>query len=100
MVEGEFREQMEDIINHNGEPVKETVIETITEEEDVKPKLKSKAKSRAKPNIKITQEPVEEAIVEEPVVEEKPKTVYQLKEIVKCLGCGLEMTQHTLKIHS
>ena len=62
MVGKESREQVEEIINNNGEPVKEAVIETIIEEEIPKPEAKPKVKSRAKPNIKITKEPVEEAI--------------------------------------
>ena len=43
-------------------------------------------------------EPVE-PIVEEPVVEEKPAPVKvdKLKEIVKCPGCNMDMTVHTLK---
>ena len=47
--------------------------------------------------MKESVEPVEQ-IVE--TVEEKPeppKTVDELKEIVKCTDCGLGMTQHTLK---
>ena len=78
MVEEETREQIEELIN-NDLPTKEAVIETIIEEEEeeVKPKPKPKAKSRAKPKqIKITKKAVEEPvepIVEEPIVEEKPK---------------------------
>ena len=95
MVEEESREQIEEIIN-NEEPVKEAVIETITEEEKVKPKAKSKAKSKAKPKIKITKEPVE-VVVEEPVVEEQPKKISKLRQIVKCPDCNMDMTAHTLK---
>ena len=42
-------------------------------------------------------EPVE-PIVEEPiVVEEPPKKIYKLKQIVKCPDCNMDMKQHTLK---
>ena len=61
MAKEEPREEIEEIIN-NEEPIKEAVIETIMEEEEVKPKPESKATSRTKPKIKITKEPVEEAI--------------------------------------
>ena len=82
MVEEESREQVEEIIK-NEELVKEAVIETIIEEEEIKPKAKAKTKSRAKPKIKITKEPVEEAIVEEPKIEEEPTPakVDKLKQI-------------------
>ena len=33
----------------------------------------------------------------EPVVEEKPKQVDKLKDIVKCPDCSMDMTVHTLK---
>ena len=97
MSEEETREQIEEIINNNNEePIKEEV------KQEIKPK--SKAKSKAKPKqIKITKEPVEpvqkieETVVEEPVVEEKPKKIDKLKEIVKCPDCTMSMTQHTLK---
>ena len=97
MSEEESREQIEDIIN-NEEPVKEAVIEPIiVEAEEVKPKPKPKAsRVRAKPKIKITKEPVE-VVVEEPVVEEQPKKIYKLKQIVKCPDCNMDMTVHTLK---
>ena len=106
MSEEETREQIEEITDNAEEPVKEeehvkeAVIETIIEEE-VKPKPKSRA-SRAKPKIKIIKEsgePVVEPIVEtvEPEIEEKPKQIYKLKEIVKCPDCNMDMTAHTLK---
>ena len=97
MSEEESREQIEDIIN-NEEPVKEAVIEPIiVEAEEVKPKPKPKAsRVRAKPKIKITKEPVE-VVVEEPVVDEQPKKIYKLKQIVKCPDCNMDMTVHTLK---
>ena len=92
MVEEETREQIEDIINNNGEPVKEEPINEETQEEEIKPK------SIAKPKIKITKEPIiEEPIIEEPIVEEEqPKKIDKLKQVVKCPDCGLSMTQHTL----
>ena len=103
MAEEESREEVEDIIN-NEEPIKEAVIETIIEEEEEvkpKPKSKPKAKNKAKPKIKITKEPVEEAIQtneEEPIIEEQPAPVKvdKLKKIVQCPDCGVSMTQHTL----
>ena len=63
MAAEESREYIEEILK-NEEPIKETVIETIIEEEEFKPKPKSKPKAttKAKPKIKITKEPVEEAI--------------------------------------
>ena len=86
------REQIEEIVNNNEEPV---IIEEIKEEikEEVKPK--AKANSRAKAKVKIVKEPV----VEEPVVvEEKPEPkVDKLKTIVQCPDCMLSMTAHTLK---
>jgi len=126
MSEEESREEIEQIVNNNEEEVKEELVkeeEEIKEEvvkeikeEEVKPKAKSKAKAKAKPKVKIVKEPVEpvEKIEEyegvsrdppdgrgkapsSPIVEEKPKKVDKLKEIVKCPDCGLEMTQHTLK---
>ena len=102
MSEGETREQIENIINNNEETVKEEPInEEIKEEiKEEEIKAKPKSKSRAKPNIKITKQPVVESvgpIVEEPVVEEKPKKIYKLKEIVKCPDCMMDMTVHTLK---
>lgn len=105
MSEEETREQIEEIINNNEEPIKEEVKQEEVKEEvkqEIKPK--SKAKSKAKPKqIKITKEPVEpvqkieEPVVEETKIEEKPKKIDKLKEIVKCPDCNLEMTQHTLK---
>ena len=116
MIEEETREQIEDIINHNEEPVKEP----INEENKPKSEAKSRAKPtikitkesiepveepivdkkpRAKPNIKITKESVEPIIEEEPIVEEEPAPVkiYKLKQIVKCPDCNMDMTVHTLK---
>ena len=79
MVEEESREQIEETINNNEEPVKEEPInEEIAEEEILKPKAKPKVKSRAKPKINITKEPVEEAthkIEEQPIIEEQPAPV-------------------------
>ena len=101
----EPREEIEEIIN-NEEPINEAVIETIIEEEEEEvkptPKSKPKANNKAKPTIKITKEPVEEAIQnneEEPIVDEKPTPVKvdKSKQIVKCPGCNMEMTQHTSK---
>ena len=108
MVEEETREQIEDIINNNEEPVKEPINEEIKEEvkeEEIKPKAKPKSKSRAKPKIKTVKESVEpvepivEEIIEPIVVEEKPAPVKvdKLKQIVKCPDCNMDMTQHTLK---
>ena len=101
MVEEETREQIEEIVNNNEEPVKEEPInvETPIEEvkEEIKPKSKAKSKAKAK-QIKITKEPVEPVQkIEEPVVEEKPKKIDKLKEIVKCPDCKMDMTVHTLK---
>ena len=115
MSEEETREQIEEIINNNEEPIacelrqqsaaeasqetKEEVNEEVKEE--IKPKAKPKSKSRAKPKVKIVKESVEpiveEPVVEETKIEEKPKKIDKLKEIVKCPDCNLEMTQHTLK---
>ena len=102
MVGEETREQIEEIINNNEEPVKEAVIEKIIEEEIPKPKAKPKVKSRAKPKIKITKQPVEEAIQkieEQPKIEEEPAPVKvdKLEQIVKCSDCNMDMTVHTLK---
>ena len=36
-------------------------------------------------------------MVEEPIVEEQPKKIYKLKQIVKCPDCNMDMTAHTLK---
>ena len=118
MSEEETRDDIIEIIN-NGEPVneepvkeepvkeepiKEEVKETILEE--IKPKAKPKSRaSRAKPKINIVKEsvePVEPLVVEEkpaPVVEEKPAPVKvdNLKQIVKCPDCHMDMIQHTLK---
>ena len=105
MSEEETRDDMIEILN-NEEPVKEAIIEEVKEEmqeEEIKPKAKPISKSRAKPNIKIVKEPIVEPVeplVEEPtVVEEKPAPVKvdRLKQIVKCPGCKMDMTQHTLK---
>ena len=105
MTDEETREDIIDIINNveepvNEEPVKEEVKEEIKEEikeevkkEEAKPKAKPRA-SRAKPKVKIVKESVEPV---EPVVEEKPKKIDKLKEIVKCPDCNMDMTVHTLK---
>ena len=67
MPEEESIEQIEHITN-NEEPVKETVVEVKdaipdeVKEEGINPKAKAKSKPRAKPNIKITKQPVDEAI--------------------------------------
>ena len=104
--EEKTREQIIDIVNNeetvNDEPVKEEEVK-----EEVKPKAKPRA-SRAKPKVKITKEPVEQIVVEkpvekpveepvEPVIEEKPKKIDKLKELVKCPDCHMDMTFHTLK---
>ena len=101
MVEEETREQIEEIIN-NPEitPVEDEIKqEEVKQEEEEKPKPKSEAKAKAKAKVKITKEPVQ-PIEEEPVVQaepEQPKQIDKPKHIVKCPGCNLEMTQHTLK---
>ena len=102
MVEEGSREQVEEIIIYSEEPVKEAVMETIIEEEILKPKAKPKVKSRAKPKINITKEPVEEAVQkneEQPKIEEEPAPVKvdELKQMVKCPDCNMDMTQHILK---
>ena len=94
MAEEESRDDIIDIVN-NEEPVKEAVIEPIIEEEEEEVKPKPKPKPRAKAKIKIVKEPVVIPIVE--VVEEKPKKIDKLKEIVKCPDCNMDMTVHTLK---
>ena len=58
MAEEATREQIEEIVNNNEEPVKEEIKEEVKEEE-IKPKAKPKSKSRAKPKIKIVKESVE-----------------------------------------
>ena len=94
--EEKTREQIEEIVNNNNEetvndePVKEEI-----KEEAIKPKAKAKSRAKAK-QVKIVKEPVEQ-VVEEPVVEEKPKKIDKLKEIVKCPDCNMDMTVHTLK---
>ena len=95
MSEEESREQVEELIN-NEEPVKEEPINEEIKEE--MPKPKSKAKSRAKPYIKITKEPVEPIIEEEPTVDEPaPVEIYKLTQIAKCPDCNMDMTAHTFK---
>ena len=100
MAEEETREQIEEIVNNNEEPVKEEIKEELKEKE-IKPKAKPKSKSRAKPKIKIVKESVEPEKPVEPVVEvieEKPEPkVDKLKTIAQCPDCMLSMTQHTLK---
>ena len=97
MTEEETREQIEEIINNVEEPAKEEPInEEIKEEikeEELKPKAKPKSKSRAKPKIKITKQPVEPIVEEEPT----PVKVDKLKQVVKCPDCDMGMTVHTLK---
>ena len=73
---------------------KKAVIEPIIEEEEEEVKPKPKPKTRAKAKIKIVKEPVVEVVE---VVEEKPKKIDKLKEIVKCPDCNMDMTVHTLK---
>ena len=101
MSEEESREQIEEIINSNEEPIKEEPINEEIKEEEIKPKAKAKSsRAKAKTKIKITKEPViEEPTIEEQIVEvvEKPKKVDKLKEIVKCPDCLMDMTVHTLK---
>ena len=105
MSEEKTRDYIIEIINNVEEPVKELINEEIKEEikeEEIKPKAKPKLKPRAKPKIKIVKESVvEETVVEEKpepiVVEEPPKQIDRLKEIVKCPDCKMDMTQHTLK---
>ena len=94
-MEEETREQIEEIVNTE-ETVKEAVIEPIIEEEEEKEEVKPKPKpkARAKPKVKIAKEPVVEVVE---VVEEKPKKIDKLKEIVKCPDCNMDMTVHTLK---
>ena len=102
MSEEETRDDIIDIVNNNEEtvneePVKEEIKEEVKEE--IKPKAKPRA-SRAKPKVKIVKEPVVEEKPKEPVVEvveEKPKKIDKLKEIVKCPDCNMDMTVHTLK---
>ena len=94
----ESREQVEVIIN-NEEPISEEIDEEMNEEikeEILKPKSKATSKAKAKPKIKITKEPVQ-PIEEEPIIDEQPKTIDKLKQIVKCPDCNMDMTQHTLK---
>ena len=94
-MEEETRVEVIDIIK-NEETVKEAVIEPIIEEEEEKEEVKPKPKpkARAKPKVKIAKEPVVEVVE---VVEEKPKKIDKLKEIVKCPDCNMDMTVHTLK---
>ena len=104
--EEKTREQIIDIVN-NEEPVNEDVKEEIVKEEikeePVKQEeIKPKAKRASRAKVKIIKESVEpeepvEPIVVEPVIEEKPKKVDKLKEIVECPDCSMKMTQHTLK---
>ena len=106
MSEEETREEIEQIVNNNAENPVEEPIASVSEapqevkeevKEEIKPK--SKAKSKAKPKVKITKQPVEAVQkIEEPVVvEEPPKKIDKLKEIVKCPDCNMDMTVHTLK---
>jgi hypothetical protein len=106
MSEEETREEIEEIVNNNvEEPIKEEPAEEVKEEvkEEIKPKSKAKSKARAvaahRPKVKIAKQPVEAVHkIEEPaVVEEPPKKIDKLKEIVKCPDCNMDMTVHTLK---
>ena len=117
MPEEETREEIEEIVNHNAEePIAselrqqsaaeasqepaEEVKEEVKEERAVAAhRPKSKAKSKAKPKVKIAKQPVEavQKIEEPAVVEEPPKKIDKLKEIVKCPDCNMDMTVHTLK---
>jgi hypothetical protein len=106
MSEEETREEIENIIN-NEEPIAsaaEAPQESAEEvKEEIKPKSKAKSKARAvaahRPKVKIAKQPVEAVhkIEEEPVVEEPPKKIDKLKQIVKCPDCNMDMTVHTLK---
>uniref|UniRef100_UPI00404A3413 hypothetical protein n=1 Tax=Flavobacterium sp. TaxID=239 RepID=UPI00404A3413 len=108
------RKQIIDIVNDepvNDEPVNDEALKEEIKEEIVKPK--PKRASRAKPKqikiIKESVEPVEpvEPIVKEsvepvepvvePVIEEQPKKVDKLKQIVECPDCHMKLTVHTLK---
>ena len=98
--EEKTREQIIDIVNNeepvNDEPVKEEVNEEVKE---VKPKAKRASRAKVK-IVKESVEPVVEVVEEkpvEPVIEEKPKKIDKLKEIVKCPDCNMDMTVHTLK---
>jgi len=109
MTEEVSREEIEEIVNNNNAetPVEEEPVEEVKEEaasaseapQEVKPKAKAKTKAKAKPKVKITKEPVVEPVqkIEEPVIEEPPKKIDKLKEIVKCPDCNMDMTVHTLK---
>ena len=114
MSEEESREEIEQIVNNNAEePIASELrqqsaaeapqepAEEVKEEakEEIKPKSKAKSKAKAKPKVKIVKEPVEavQKIEEEPVVEEPPKKIDKLKQIVKCPDCNMDMTVHTLK---
>ena len=69
---------------NNEEPIKEENDEEMNEEmneEIPKPKSKAKSKAKAKPKIKITKEPAQ-PVEEEPIVEEQPKQIDKLKQIV------------------
>ena len=106
-MEEETRDEIEAIVN-NEEIVNEDVKEEIVKEEIVKEaivkEIKPKAKRASRAKVKIVKEsvePVEPILVEEkpvePVIEEKPKKIDKLKEIVACPDCSMKMTQHTLK---
>ena len=93
------REQIEEIIN-NEDTVKEEHINVEKPIEEVEQEIKPKAKprpSRAKPEIKIVKESVEPIVGEAIVVEEPPKKINKLKEIVKCPDCNMDMTVHAVK---
>jgi len=115
MTEEVSREEIEEIVNNNNAetPVEEEPVEEVKEEaasaseapQEVKPKAKAKTKAKARavaahrPKVKITKEPVVEPVqkIEEPVIEEPPKKIDKLKEIVKCPDCNMDITVHTLK---
>ena len=69
-----------------------------TNKEETKPKAKAKPRAKAKPKqVIITKEPVVEPIVEPVEEPTAPVKINRLKQIVKCLDCNMDMTQHTLK---
>jgi len=102
----ETRDEIEAIVNNDeivNEDVKEEIVKEEIKEEIVK-EIKPKAKRASRAKVKIVKEsvePVEPILVEEkpvePVIEEKPKKIDKLKEIVACPDCNMDMTVHTLK---
>ena len=106
-MEEETRDEIEAIVNNEEivqeEIVKEEIVKEEIKEEIVK-EIKPKAKRASRAKVKIVKEsvePVEPILVEEkpvePVIEEKPKKIDKLKEIVACPDCNMDMTVHTLK---